>query len=48
MENAGTIDMELKDDAFVASVKIAQAEAQCAFVDSIGNWDNNSEQLWQQ
>lgn len=42
-ENAETIDMELKDDAFVASVKIAQAGSlNCAFVDSIGNWDNNS------
>lgn len=42
-DDAETINMQLKDDAFVASFKLAQAGIlNCAFVDSIGNWDNNS------
>ena len=42
-EEAETIEMQLKDDAFVASIELAQAGSlNCAFVDSVGNWDNNS------
>lgn len=42
-EKAETIEMQLKDDAFVASIELAQAGSlNCAFVDSVGNWDNNS------
>lgn len=37
------IDMTLEDDAFVADVLIKKSGTfNCAFVDPVGNWDNNS------
>lgn len=42
-EDSQTVDMELRDDAFVVSLTLAKAGTfSCAFVDPIGNWDNNS------
>lgn len=42
-EDAQTIEMDLKDDAFAVSLTLAKAGTlNCAFVDPAGNWDNNS------
>lgn len=42
-EEAQTIEMELKDDAFTVNLALAKAGTlNCAFVDPLGNWDNNS------
>jgi hypothetical protein len=42
-EDSQTVDMDLKDDAFVVSLTLTKAGTlNCAFVDPIGNWDNNS------
>ena len=38
-----TLDMELKDDAFTVSLTLTNSGTlKCAFVDPLGNWDNNS------
>lgn len=42
-EDVRTIDMELKDDAFTVSITLDRAGTlNCAFVDPVGSWDNNS------
>lgn len=42
-ENAETLDMELKDQVFSVALVIKKSGTlNCAFVDPLGNWDNNS------
>lgn len=42
-EEPQTIEMELKDEAFTVSLTLAKTGTlNCAFVDPMGNWDNNS------
>lgn len=42
-EDPEYIDMTLENDTFVADILIKKAGTlNCAFVDPIGNWDNNS------
>jgi hypothetical protein len=42
-DEAETLDMEQKDDAFLVSFTLKMAGSlNCAFVDPLGNWDNNS------
>ncbi|MGI6085864.1 MAG: carbohydrate-binding protein [Acetivibrionales bacterium] len=42
-DEAETLEMELKDDAFSVGFPLKMAGSlNCAFVDPLGNWDNNS------